>query len=64
MVSLCGVSSETTRQANLGAAHRKAAAVRMEKSHQSHAHMHEHFEDQPIAGTAATVGKNGKASHN
>ena len=51
LTSLCTVSSETSRQANLGAAHRKAAAVRGEKSHQSHTHMHEHFEDRPTAGT-------------
>ena len=45
LVSLCAVSSETTREANLSAAHRKAASVRSEKQHQEHAHMHEHFED-------------------
>lgn len=51
LVSLCAVSSETSRHANLSAAHRKAATVRKEKAHQSHAHMHEHFEDKPTAGT-------------
>jgi len=66
LVSLCAVSSETTRQANLGAAHRKAAAVRMEKSHQSHTHLtgplygglslHEHFEDRPNAGHIEKAG--------
>jgi len=51
LVSLCAVSSETSRHANLSAAHRKAATVRKEKAHQSHAHLHEHFEDKPAAGT-------------
>jgi putative FmdB family regulatory protein len=45
LVSLCAVSSETTREANLSAAHRKAAAVRSEKHRQEHTHIHEHFED-------------------
>jgi hypothetical protein len=46
---MCSVSSEATRQSNLNAAHRCAAAVRREKSHQNHTHLHEHFEDSPIA---------------
>jgi putative FmdB family regulatory protein len=51
LVSLCAVSSETSRQANLSAAHQKAASVRKEKAHQTHTHMHEHFEDKPAAGS-------------
>lgn len=46
-ISLCAVSSESTRQANLSAAHAKAAAVRSEKQRQQHSHLHEHFEDSP-----------------
>lgn len=46
-VSLCAVSLEASRQANLGAAHAKAAAVRNEKQRQQHTHLHEHFEDSP-----------------
>jgi putative FmdB family regulatory protein len=49
LISLCAVSSETTKQANLSAAHQKAAAVRREKLHQDHTHLHEHFEDRPSA---------------
>jgi putative FmdB family regulatory protein len=49
LISLCAVSSETTRQTNLSAAHRKAAAVRNEKLNQGHTHLHEHFEDKPTA---------------
>ena len=48
-ISLCAVSSEATREANLSAAHHKAAAVRKEKVHQDHMHLHEHFEDRPRA---------------
>jgi putative FmdB family regulatory protein len=45
LISLCSVSSETSRQSNLNAAHRKAAAVRKEKVHENHAELHGHFED-------------------
>jgi putative FmdB family regulatory protein len=45
LISLCAVSSEASRDANLAAAHRKAADVRNEKQRQQHAHVHEHFED-------------------
>jgi len=38
------MSSESTREANLGAAHRKAAGVRGEKQHEQHKHLHEHFD--------------------
>jgi putative FmdB family regulatory protein len=56
LISLCAVSSETTRQANLNAAHQKAAAVRSEKRHQEHAHLHEHFEDHVSAGPGGKAG--------
>jgi putative FmdB family regulatory protein len=51
LVSMCAVSSEASRQANLNAAHRRAASVRREKSNQDHTHLHEHFEDVPKATT-------------
>jgi putative FmdB family regulatory protein len=47
LISMCAVSSEASRQANLDAAHRRAASVRREKSNQNHTHLHEHFEDAP-----------------
>jgi putative FmdB family regulatory protein len=47
LISMCSVSSEASKQANLSAAHRRAAAVRHEKQHQDHTHLHEHFEDRP-----------------
>ena len=50
LISLCSVSSEATRKANLSGAHRRAASVRAEKSHESHTHLHDHFEDQRGAG--------------
>jgi len=46
-ISLCAVSSDASRAANLSAAHAKAAAVRDDRARQSHAHHHEHFEDAP-----------------
>jgi len=52
LISLCAVSSEATRQANLNAAHAKAAAVRGEKQRQQHTHLHEHFEDRSAAADA------------
>jgi putative FmdB family regulatory protein len=55
LISLCAVSSETTRQMNLSAAHQKAAAVRNEKRHQDHTRLHEHFEDKPTAGHGGKV---------
>ena len=48
LISLCAVSSEATSQANLSAAHRKAAAVRRDKQRQDHTHLHDHFEDRPV----------------
>ena len=50
LISLCAVSSEATRQANLSSARAKAAAVRNEKERQEHTDLHEHFEDHPAAG--------------
>jgi putative FmdB family regulatory protein len=58
MISLCAVSSESTRQANLSAAHDKAAAVRKEKRHQDHTQLHEHFEDHLSAGHSGEVSHN------
>jgi len=48
MISLCAVSSETSRQANLSAAHKRAAAIRRGNQHENHTHEHEHFEDHKI----------------
>jgi putative FmdB family regulatory protein len=50
MISLCAMSSETTQQANLSAAHKKAAAGRQEKQHDEHKGLHEHFHDQSTTG--------------
>ena len=44
LISLCAMSSEGSREANLSAAHKKAAAIRHEKQHESHKHLHEHFD--------------------
>ena len=54
LISMCAVSSENTKQANLSAAHRKAGAVRKDKQHEEHKSLHEHFHDQP---TTARSGK-------
>ena len=43
-ISLCAVSSEASREANLSAAHQKAGAAYQEKQHSEHKHLHEHFE--------------------
>jgi putative FmdB family regulatory protein len=45
LISLCTTSSETTREANLNAAHKKAAAVHEDKQHEDHKSYHQHFED-------------------
>jgi len=60
LISMCAVSSDATREANLSAAHRKAAAVRQEKLHQDHTHLHEHFEDTPVVGSGG--GHGGKSN--
>lgn len=48
LISLCAVSSEATRQANLSSAQAKSAAVRTERQRQEHTNLHEHFEDHPL----------------
>ena len=45
LVSLCAVSSEASRAANLSAAHQRAAAKRQEKQRSEHAQHHDHFGD-------------------
>ena len=47
-ISSYAVHSEAAHQANLSAAHRKAAAARGDRMHDEHQHLHEHFED-PLA---------------
>jgi putative FmdB family regulatory protein len=47
LISTYAVRSESTTQANLAAAHRKAAAARGARQHEEHIHHHEHFEDRP-----------------
>ena len=44
LISLCSMSSETIREANLSAAHKKAAAVRSDKAHEEHKQLHDHFD--------------------
>jgi putative FmdB family regulatory protein len=58
LISLCAVTSEASRAANLSAAHARAAVVRNEKQRQNHTHLHEHFEDAPTKKkTADASGK-------
>ncbi len=45
LISLSSVSSESSRQANLDAAHKKADGAYKEKQHEDHKHYHEHFQD-------------------
>ena len=45
LISLSGMSSEGTRQANFSSAHSKAAESRKEKHQEDHKHLHDHFED-------------------
>ena len=47
LISLCSMSSESIRQGNLNAEHRKAASVQKEKQHEEHKEYHEHFHDSP-----------------
>ncbi|PYS52615.1 MAG: FmdB family transcriptional regulator [Acidobacteria bacterium] len=42
LISLCAVSSESTRQAHLSSARKKSAEVQREKQHEEHKHIHEH----------------------
>jgi putative FmdB family regulatory protein len=44
-VSLCAVSSEFSRAANLSAAHRRAATRRQDKQRSEHSQHHDHFGD-------------------
>jgi putative FmdB family regulatory protein len=44
LISLCSMSSESTKQANLGVAQKKAAGARKEKQHEDHKHLHQHFD--------------------
>jgi putative FmdB family regulatory protein len=44
-MSLCAVSSDGSRAANLSAAHQRAAGRRQEKQRSEHASHHGHFED-------------------
>ena len=53
LISLCAISSEATRQANLSAAQAKSAAVRNERQRQEHTNLHEHFEDHPLVRDAS-----------
>jgi len=45
LISLSAVSSDTIREANLSAAHKKAATVRTDKQKSEHKDLHEHFHD-------------------
>ena len=45
LVSLCAVSSESSRAANLSAAHQRAAARRQDKQRSEHTQHHDHFGD-------------------
>lgn len=45
LVSLCAVSSEASRSANLKAAHQRAANRRQDKHRSEHASGHDHFGD-------------------
>ena len=45
LVSLCAVSSESSRAANLTAAHHRAAQRRNEKQRGEHQQHHDHFQD-------------------
>ncbi len=45
LISLSAVSSEGSREANLSAAHKRAAASRQDKQRQQHTDLHEHFGD-------------------
>ena len=47
LISTCAVHSESTTQANLSTAHRKAAAARGDRLHDEHRELHKHFGDRP-----------------
>jgi putative FmdB family regulatory protein len=44
LISLCAVSSESTSQANLRSARKKAAGIQKEKQHEEHKLLHEHHD--------------------
>jgi putative FmdB family regulatory protein len=44
LISLCAVSSESTSEANLKSARKKAAAGYKEKQHEEHKQLHEHHD--------------------
>jgi putative FmdB family regulatory protein len=44
LISNCVVSSESSRQANLSSARKKAAVGQKEKQHEEHKHLHEHYD--------------------
>jgi putative FmdB family regulatory protein len=44
LVSLCSMSSDSTRESNLTAAHKKASGVRKEKQVDEHRRLHDHFD--------------------
>jgi hypothetical protein len=44
-ISLCAVSSDTSRAANLSAAHQRAATKRFDRQRSEHSAQHEHFGD-------------------
>jgi putative FmdB family regulatory protein len=52
LISICAVSSDSSKQANLSAAHRKAAVVRQDKQREGHKHLHEHFHDPASSGSS------------
>ena len=45
LLSLCAVSSDSIRAANLSAAHKRAAGQRQEKQRSEHMQHHDHFGD-------------------
>ena len=45
VISLCAVSSASSRAANLSAAHQRAAGKRQEKQRSDHTQHHDHFGD-------------------
>ena len=45
LVSMCAVSSDSSRAANLSAAHHRAAGKRQDKQRSEHAQHHDHFGD-------------------
>jgi putative FmdB family regulatory protein len=60
LISACGIRSESTTQANLSAAHRKAAAARGARQREEHRHHHEHFDDHATGGIERDDGKSGQ----